>query len=731
MQFKSIKTKIVLISGVCLLVTVAVLVALQIYSQQSSAKFVSAKINALIEDQTEQRLQAVAQREADAISEKLNINLDTARTIAAVFKSIVQDKTIPAEMDLRKTYSDILLTVLKDNPEFLGAYSAWMPNALDGKDAMYAGDTESGHDQTGRFVPYWNRDENGNIARQALVGYEDASKHPNGVTKGGWFLFPREKLRENILDPFPYIVQGKQDWLTTMSAPIVVDGKFLGIAGTDLRLAFVQKLSEHVAKTLYDGKAIVQVISNMGIVVADSVKPDTVGKPLRDVIGAEADAIIQNVRDAKPYVRIADTNNLVEAGAPIALGRTQTPWSIRITVDRALVFADAVELNHEMEADTNTNAMIAIGAGAVMAILACLVIWLLAGGIVRPIRTAVAFTEKIASGDFRNNQIDVKQKDEVGALSNTLKEMADNLKDVVVQVKTASENVAEGSAEMSASSNTVSEGATEQAASIEEVTSSMEQMTSNIEQNAQNALQTDELATKAAADAKESGKAVMQTVESMRSIAEKISIVEEIARQTNLLALNAAIEAARAGEHGKGFAVVAAEVRKLAERSGTAAAEISELSSSSMAVAEKAGGMLETLVPDIEKTASLVQEISAACNEQDSGAKQITSAIGQLDTVIQQNAAAAEEMASTSDQLAGQGQDLQKVMAFFQVDDHGGARRTTVRATSKAPAALPQAKSNSKAKAKDKPAPAKPASAKGSGLALDMGGDDDGDFERF
>ncbi|MEF2231928.1 MAG: methyl-accepting chemotaxis protein [Pseudodesulfovibrio sp.] len=717
MQFKSIKTKIVLIAGVCLLVTVTVLVAMQVYSQQKSAHFVSEKVNALIQSQTEQRLLAVAQREANAISEKLNINLDTARTIAAAFKAMVEGSKAESGFDRRRVFNDILLTVLKDNPEFLGAYSAWMPNALDGKDSLYAGDAESGHDDTGRFIPYWNRDESGKIARQALVGYEDASLYPNGVTKGGWFLFPREKRRENILDPFPYIVQGKQEWLTTMSAPIIVGGNFLGIGGTDLRLAFVQKLSEEVAKSMYDGKAVVQVISYLGVMVADSANPDSVGKSLRDILESGADKLIQNVQGGKSYVTISDSSSVVEVGAPISLGRTGTSWSIRITVDRGLVFADAVALNEAMAADANSNAIIAVLAGAVLAFLACLGIWFLAGGIVTPIRTAVAFTEKIAGGDFRNNEIDVKQRDEVGMLSNTLKEMADNLKGVVVQVMTASENVADGSAEMSNSSGTVSQGATEQAASIEEVTSSMEVMTANIGQNAKNALQTDDLATKAANDARISGEAVMQTVDSMRSIAEKISIVEEIARQTNLLALNAAIEAARAGEHGKGFAVVAAEVRKLAERSGTAAAEISELSSSSVAVAEKAGGMLKTLVPDIEKTAALVQEISAACNEQDAGAKQITSAIGQLDSVIQQNAAAAEEMASTSDQLADQGRQLQKVMAFFQVEDHAASRRTVVRAAKTPNAALPGPRANA-GKAK-------------SGLSLDMKGEDDGEFERF
>jgi methyl-accepting chemotaxis protein len=197
----------------------------------------------------------------------------------------------------------------------------------------------------------------------------------------------------------------------------------------------------------------------------------------------------------------------------------------------------------------------------------------------------------------------------------------------------------------------------------------MEEMASSIQQNADNARQTDKLASKASEDARSSGDAVVRTVGAMKQVAEKISIIEEIARKTDLLALNAAVEAARAGEHGKGFAVVASEVRKLAERSQTAAAEISRLSSDGVQIAESAGQLLAKLVPDIQKTAELVREIAAASAEQSSGAAQVNKAIQQLDQVIQQNSAASEEMSSTADELSSQAELLQSTVAFFKTGD--------------------------------------------------------------
>lgn len=390
------------------------------------------------------------------------------------------------------------------------------------------------------------------------------------------------------------------------------------------------------------------------------------------------------------------------------------------TLDKSVAYNDQITAAALQDAESaaiqgQTVAWSGIGVGILLAVSLGLI---LSRSITRPILAGVDFAKNMAEGNF-TNELDIHQKDEIGILAGALNEMIRKLRGVVSEVQSASENVAAGSEELSATAQSMSQGATEQAASVEEISSSMEQMSSNIRQNADNAQQTQSIAVKAAKDAADGGKAVSDAVHAMKNIAEKITIIEEIARQTNLLALNAAIEAARAGEHGKGFAVVAAEVRKLAERSGSAASEISELSSSTVDIAERAGEMLTKMVPDIQKTAELVQEIAAASNEQDSGAQQINKAIQQLDSVVQQNASASEEMASTSEELSSQAETLMSTMSFFRVGTtRGGGTRPAPRPSPQAHKALPQKNNH--------------ANAKLEGVALDMGGDaSDDDFERF
>ncbi len=211
------------------------------------------------------------------------------------------------------------------------------------------------------------------------------------------------------------------------------------------------------------------------------------------------------------------------------------------------------------------------------------------------------YSEALANYDLTQD-INDNRKDEFGITIRAIKDIQDNLKDLIRIVIDKSQDLSASSQELSAtieelnvkfieindSTTGIAQGVQDASAATEEMSASLEEVTSRMEMLASSASDGNdksyEIKDKAIKTKNISGesrdlairlynekeRSILKAIEDVKVVEEiqnMAEIISAIAEQTNLLALNAAIEAARAGENGRGFAVVVEEVRKLAEQS--------------------------------------------------------------------------------------------------------------------------------------------------------------------
>ncbi len=304
---------------------------------------------------------------------------------------------------------------------------------------------------------------------------------------------------------------------------------------------------------------------------------------------------------------------------------------------------------------------------------------------------------KVADGDTRSITFAVEQMQT--RLADVIRHIRENVHEVTDAVRQAA---AAGSAIHEASMRQT-EVASGTAAAIEEMAVSIAHVSENTIEARGNSERTAELAKRGEGLARDASEGIAQISSTVTAAAQQIQVlrdrsgqigeiagvIREISDQTNLLALNAAIEAARAGEQGRGFAVVADEVRKLAERTGSATTQISQVIESVKTETESAVASIEQIVPRVESGARLSREAADALNEIRTGAhdtlerlddvvtsmKELTAASHSVAHNMQEVAEMAErssveikDSAEASESLRNSAESLEQLTAGFRID---------------------------------------------------------------
>ncbi len=268
-----------------------------------------------------------------------------------------------------------------------------------------------------------------------------------------------------------------------------------------------------------------------------------------------------------------------------------------------------------------------------------------------------------------------------------MKESLDNiirfLNDIMLSIRDSSINVSSAADMVSSNARRVHDGSEEQSHSLNILTDETVAIADNIREVDNNT----QLASSLMVRAKESMDHGDQNMNDLLKAMDEISnnsveitkinkILEDIAFQTNILALNASVEAARAGEAGKGFAVVALEVRNLAIQSAEASKGTYAMISNSLEAIKQGSSYAQKVAQsfsDIEEISQQISEITdkltSAVGVQKQSLDTITEQITQINQFAQENLDASFESTKASEKLTDRANTLQEIASRFQLKD--------------------------------------------------------------
>jgi methyl-accepting chemotaxis protein len=616
--------------------------------------------------------------------------MDVARTIAEIMRGY---DSIALE-DRRSRYDGVLRIVAEANANFIGIFSIWKPNALDGFDAEYS--YAPGTDSTGRYMTYYSR-RSGGLERLSLAEYEMFNEISSNM----------DRNEPIINNPTFMNVSGQQIMTTRVSYPVIVNGAILGRVGVMINLESMRNLILQI-KPYGTGQA--RLYSTNGTIAAHD-DATMIGQNIRDIRSLNMLGE-RTIADTEATIRTGTPNSgsnsgLIFESYPFYAGGSKTAWTVLTSVPESDVLAAVTLL-------TQITVVLII----VSIIIAGAVTFFIVTGTVNPIIAVSQTLKDISEGEGDlTKTVNVKSKDEIGDLAHYFNQTLEKIKGLIFTIKkqsvslfdignelssnmtetaaavneitanlqsirgrvvNQSASVTESNATMeqiTGNINKLDEHVQHQSASVSQSSSAIEEMLANIQSVTQTLIKNADNVTNLARASEVGRSGLQEVVSDIQGIARESeglmeinAVMENIASQTNLLSMNAAIEAAHAGDAGKGFAVVADEIRKLAESSGeqsqTISAALKKIKDSIDKITLSTDAVLnkfEAIDGGVKVVSDQEANIRSAMEEQSTGSKQILDALGRLNDITLMVKASSEEMLEGSKEVMQESRNLEAV----------------------------------------------------------------------
>ncbi|KGK98878.1 histidine kinase [Methanococcoides methylutens] len=244
------------------------------------------------------------------------------------FSKIIADTISGSLICDREEANKLLEEILIKNPELVGTYVCFEPNAYDGRDMEYA--NTSGHDSTGRYIPYWNKLD-GNISLDPLQNYEELD----------YYKLPKHTGNYVLTEPYWY----SEKIIISHSTPIFRDGQFIGIGGVDVTLNGMDSIVSNIT-AFQSGYAILS--SNEGLILSHPTKKEWIGEKTLYEFNDDITMMADDIKEGKSgHIETVDPSTgkqVIAFYEPTKEGK----YSFILVVPKDDMFKGVIDLKNEL-----------------------------------------------------------------------------------------------------------------------------------------------------------------------------------------------------------------------------------------------------------------------------------------------------------------------------------------------------------------------------------------------
>ncbi|HCL3144950.1 TPA: methyl-accepting chemotaxis protein [Pseudomonas aeruginosa] len=665
---QSIQARITIFAGVSLLLVAGLLVAFALIQAKHNTQNVLGASSEILETAAKRELQMQADAEGLRIEQFFGSAHDYVVAFASqvdhlhrLFKTQAIDSTL-----LRQEVFDQARQALERNQSLLGLYVIFLPDALDASDAEHQNQSGLGSNELGRFAFYWARNAEGSVSptidTEAIL--KDTTPSASGGAYNDFFTCPIKASASCLLEPYLDSATGSPQLLTSISIPMMDEGRAIGVIGVDISLQGFQSIADDAKKSLLDGSGDLTIFSNKGVIAAHTADQQQLGKLVEAASLADNQALLEQLAGPNRQPDYTDDNlRIVRAVTPFA---GATAWGLLMQVPKAKLMEPALRLKADQDALSERNSWLQTIVGVLAGTAGLVLVWFVARRVTRPITTVAARLDDMAmGGGDLTQQLTYQQKDELGHLVDRFNGFLEVLRPIIREVKDGA-NEAQAAADRSAAiTDRTSELMQKQFHEVDLIATATQEMSATAQDVARSAAQGAVAANQADAATREGQHVLKRTIDRIDALSQEmeqsmdriqnlsaqsnnigtiLDVIRSVADQTNLLALNAAIEAARAGESGRGFAVVADEVRTLARRTQDSVEDIRRSIESLQLSSEAA-------VSTMRSSYNLLEDSVAQTQQADKALHDIGAAVTVINDMNLQIASAAEQQSAVAEEI--------------------------------------------------------------------------------